>query len=108
MRIRDVETAVALANANQQNCCCEIKSAIAENRYLSEKNASAIMMNDTTSTQKVLDKITEYQLANKDAKINELQRQIDNIGTIKYPMAMAYNAGTSPFCTNGCGGCGCY
>ena len=106
--IRDVEAAVALANANQQNCCCEIKSAIAENRYIAEKNASAIMMNDTTNTQKVLDKITEYQIANKDAKINELQRQIDNIGTIKYPMAMAYNAGTSPFCNNGCGGCGCY
>ena len=103
--IRDVEAAVALASANQQNCCCEIKSAIAENRYLAEKIASAIMMNDTTNTQKVLDKITEYQLANKDAKINELQRQIDNIGTIKYPMAMAYNAGTSPFCNNGCG---CY
>ncbi len=102
--IRDVEAAVALSSSNQQTCCCEIKSAIAENRYLAEKNASAIMMNDTANTQKVLDKITEYQLANKDAKINELQRQVDSIGTIKYPMAMAYNAGTSPFCNN----CGCY
>ena len=102
--IRDVESAVALASANQQNCCCEIKSAIAENRYLAEKNTSAIMMNDTANTQKVLDKLNEYQLANKDAKINELQRQLDNLGTVKYPMSMAYNAGSSPFCNT----CGCY
>lgn len=62
------------------------------------------MMNDTANTQKVLDKLNEYQLANKDAKINELQRQLDNLGTVKYPMSMAYNAGSSPFCNN----CGCY
>ena len=62
------------------------------------------MMNDTANTQKVLDKLNEYQLANKDAKINELQRQLDNLGTVKYPMSMAYNAGSSPFCNT----CGCY
>lgn len=98
--IRDVEAAVALANSNQQTCCCEIKSAIAENRYLAEKNANAIMMNDNANAQKLFDKFCEYELAEKDAKINDLQRQVDNIGTVKYPMSMAFNAGSSPFCNN--------
>lgn len=102
--IRDVESAVALASSNQQTCCCEIKSAIAENRYLAEKNTNAIMMNDNANAQKILDKFCEYQLSEKDAEINDLKRQVDSIGTVKYPMSMAYNAGNSPFCNT----CGCY
>ena len=48
--------------------CYEIKSAIAENRYLAEKNASAIMMNDTANTQKVLDKLN-YNTAHRNNRI---------------------------------------
>lgn len=41
--IRDIQTEVNRGFTNMQNCCCEIKQGIMENRYLSERNAKDIV-----------------------------------------------------------------
>lgn len=112
--IRDVQNAVALGNANiinnlnglqyaMQQCCCETKGMIQENRFLSEKNAAAIMANDTANTQKILDAITGNRMADMQNQINQLQLQNAVAGVVRYPMATAYTSGANPFCASGCG-----
>nr|DAF85807.1 MAG TPA: B-ZIP transcription factor [Siphoviridae sp. ctWT735]DAT98680.1 MAG TPA: B-ZIP transcription factor [Caudoviricetes sp.] len=41
--IRDIQTEVNRGFTNMQNCCCEIKQGIMENRYLSERNTKDIV-----------------------------------------------------------------
>ena len=111
---RDLQSLVSAGNANiinnlnglqtqMQNCCCETKGIIMENRYLAEKNANAVMMNDTANTQKILDAISGNRIADMQNQINQLQLSQAMCGVVRYPNTMAYNAGTSPFCSNGCG-----
>ena len=71
--IRDVQASVAsnganiinaltAMQANQQNCCCETKSMILENRYLDAQNTASINANTTAQTQKVLDAISQNKV----------------------------------------------
>lgn len=110
--IRDVESVVTSGNANiinnltalqalAQNCCCEVKSMLLENRYLSEKNTSDIMMNNTLNTQKVLDALSTNRMSDMQNQINRLELQNAVSGVVKYPMASTYSSGYNPFC--GCG-----
>ena len=82
--IRDVQASVATngANiinaltamqANQQNCCCETKSMILENRYLNAQNTAAINANTTEQTQKVLDAISQNKVEALQSRISELE-----------------------------------
>ena len=41
--IRDIQTEVNRGFTNMQNCCCEIKQGIMENRYLAERNTKDIV-----------------------------------------------------------------
>lgn len=110
--LRDVESVVTSGNANiinnlaalqalAQNCCCEVKSMLLENRYLSEKNTSDIMMNNTLNTQKVLDALSTNRMSDMQNQINRLELQNAVSGVVKYPMASTYSSGYNPFC--GCG-----
>lgn len=69
---------------------------------LSESTAS---VNATTvaQTQKILDALTTNRMADMQNQINQLQLNSALCGVVRYPNAMTYNAGGSPFC----GGCGC-
>lgn len=82
--IRDVQASVATngANiinaltamqANQQNCCCETKSMILENRYLDAQNTASINANTTAQTQKVLDAISQNKVEALQARVSELE-----------------------------------
>lgn len=114
--IRDIQAAVAAGNANiinnltamqaaQQNCCCETKQVILENRYLDAQNAAAIQANDTANTQKILDALAANKIETLQAQVNQLQMQAAMCGVVRYPMATTYTSGGNPFCNcgNGCG-----
>ena len=82
--IRDVQASVAsnganiinaltAMQANQQNCCCETKSIILENRYLDAQNTASINANTTAQTQKVLDAISQNKVEALQARVSELE-----------------------------------
>lgn len=107
------------AIANQNQCCCDTKMLIAETgnginagiaqaRYDGAMNTAAINANTTAQTQRILDAISQNKIEELQSKVNALELQNAMAGVLKYPNSWAYNAGTSPFCNNGCGcGCGC-
>lgn len=105
-----VTSSVNQARFENQQCCCETKQALMENRYLAEKNAADINANTTAQVQKVLDAICGNRMADMQNQINQLQLQSALCGVIRYPNQTTYNAGFNPFFGGGCGcnnGCGC-
>lgn len=113
--IRDVGAAVATSGANiinnltamqaqMQNCCCETKSAIMENRYLDAQNTASINANTTAQTQKVLDAIAQNKIDTLQSQLSNVQNQlalqqamcgVPKINPYMYGIVPAY------------GGCGC-
>lgn len=102
--------------ANQNDCCCSTKMAIAEagasinagiaqNRYDAAMNTAAINANTTAQTQKILDAIAQNKIEALQNKVNALELENAMSGVVRYPNGWTYNAGMSPFC--GCNGCGC-
>ena len=83
-----------------------INANIAQNRYDAAMNTAAINANTSAQTQKILDKLNESEKNALQNRVNQLELAQAMAGVVKYPMNMAYNAGTSPFC-NCNSGCGC-
>lgn len=104
--ISAVRTAQIESIANQNQCCCNTLRAIDNVSYQNAMNTASINENTTAQTQKILDAITSNRMADMQNQINDLQLQNAMAGVLRYPNSWAYNAGTSPFCNNGCG-CGC-
>lgn len=105
-----VSQANALANQNQ--CCCETKQLIqsvgaqtnaniAQNRYEAAMNTAAVNANTTAQTQKILDAMAQNKIESLQSRVNQLETQNLLGNVVRYPTAMAYSAGPSPFC--GCG-----
>lgn len=119
--IRDVGTAVSSNSANiinnltqlasnMQNCCCETKQTIMENRYLDQQNTSQLQMammqseaNTTAQIQKIMDKMNEDKIETLQNQINALNLQNAVAGVVRYPMASTYTSGSNPFCGTSCG-----
>ena len=110
--------AVGQANslANQNECCCNTRMAIADvgarldagiaqTRYDNALNTAAINANTTAQTQKILDTISANKIEALQDKVHALELQNAVSGVVRYPSALTYNAGASPFCNPGCG-CG--
>ena len=83
-------------------CCCETQRAIDSVNYNSAINTAAINANTTAQTQKILDAICTNRMNDMQNQINQLQLQSAMCGVVRYPNAITYNAGFSPFCNNGC------
>ena len=96
--IYGVSGQVAQVLANQNDCCCSTKMLIqetaAQNRY-----------DGAINTQKILDALAQNKIEALQGKVQQLElaNQLQNV--VKYPTALTYTAGTSPFCNCGCG---CY
>lgn len=84
--IRDLESAVTTGNSNilnnltamqaiMQNCCCETKQAIMENRYLDAQNTAVINSNTTAQVQKILDALAQNKIDALQAQVSELKTQ---------------------------------
>ena len=98
-----LETQGANLLANQNQCCCQQLRAIDGVNYNNAMNTAAINANTTAQIQKVIDTITANQMDALKGRIGQLELQQAVAGVVRYPNAMAYNAGTSPFCNCGCG-----
>lgn len=70
-----------------------------------DQSTALINANVTAQTQKILDKLSEDKICALQGKISQLELQQALAGVVRYPQAITYNAGVSPFCS-GCG-CGC-
>ena len=101
--IHDVAMNVAATQAKQQECCCNILRAVDGVNYNGALNTAAINANTTAQTQKVLDALAADKAERQAARIAQLEQQIAMQGVVRYPSAMTYGAGPSPFCQ----GCGC-
>lgn len=109
----------AALSAQIANCCCETQRAIDGVKFDMANYASAIQMNDTANTQKVLDKLCGMELAqeqrenaNLRARVQQLENQAqigaatagiprintDGWGVFAYPTC----GGVFPFNNNNC------
>lgn len=111
--IRDIGVAVNNGNSNivnmltammgkQQECCCETKQMLMENRYLAEKNTASIEATSTANAQKIIDAITGNRIADMQNQINQLQLRDAMAGVVRYPMQSTYSSGSNPFCGASC------
>ena len=110
---RDIAAnAVSIANlqANQNQCCCDIKmeieraaaatdAQIAQNRFEAAMNTASINANTTAQVQRLYDLVQQNKIESLQAQVSDLQLQNQLNGVVRYPNSWAYNAGTSPFCT---------
>ena len=97
----NVETALTALSGKQQECCCGILRAVDSVNYNGAINTAAINANTTAQTQKILDALAQSKIDSLQAKVQTLELAQAMAGVVKYPQAMTYGAGPSPFC--GCG-----
>ena len=88
--------------AKEQECCCNTLRAIDGVNYTNALNTASINANTTAQTQKILDALAANKIEALQGKVNELQLAQAMNGVVRYPSALTYNAGASPFC--GCNG----
>ena len=99
--VANMETSI---NDKIQQCCCETQRSIDGVNYNNAINTASINANTTAQTQKILDVLSQNKIEALQSKVQslELAQAMNNV--VRYPNAMTYNAGNSPFCN--CGGCG--
>ena len=85
--------------------CCTTQRGIDSVNYNGAINTSNIIQAQERGTQKILDAICGNRMADMQAQINNLQLQAALCGVVRYPNAITYGAGPSPFfggCCNTC------
>lgn len=106
--ILTVGAGVQQAIANQNQCCCDTKMLISEtaaqNRYDALKNTNDINAVTIGQTQKILDAMAQNKIEALQGRVNQLELANQLSGVVKYPTAMNYTAGPSPFCNCGFNG----
>jgi hypothetical protein len=106
--ILTVGAGVQQAIANQNQCCCDTKMLIqqtaAQNRYDALKNTNDINAVTIGQTQKILDAMAQNKIEALQGRVNQLELANQLSGVVKYPTAMNYTAGPSPFCNCGFNG----
>lgn len=63
-------------SAQLANCCCENRAATQDVKYTIAQEACADRATSTANTQRILDKLCELEIQNKDSRIAELERQL--------------------------------
>jgi len=108
--IRDNGALISAGNANiinnltalqgmMQNCCCDLKQTVMENRYLDAQNTAAINANTTAAMQKVLDTIQADKIASLQNEVSDLKTQSMFCGI---PRINPYGYGVYPYANAGC------
>ena len=92
--------AVGQANmlANQNECCCNIRTQLMQNNYDAAMRDNATNMAILAGNQKILDALSENKIESMQNRINQLELQNALAGVVRYPQGFTYNAGASPFC----------
>ena len=103
--VAGVNQSVQQAIANQNECCCSTKLMLSEgfgqSRFDAAMNTAAINANTTAQTQKILDALAQSKIEALQGKVNQLELDRAMCGVVRYPQAMTYGAGPSPFCNCG-------
>ena len=86
------------------DCCCTTQRAIDSVNYNGAINTGNIIQAQERGTQKILDAICGNRMQDMQNQINQLQLQSALCGVVRYPNAITYNAGVSPF-FGGCNPC---
>ena len=89
--------------ANQNQCCSEQKSVLAQMNYDAAMRDAATNANIAAQGQKILDAIMGNKIEEMQNRINQLELQNALAGVVRYPQGYTYNAGNNPFCNCGCG-----
>ena len=87
------------------DCCCTIQRGIDSVNYNGAINTGNIIQAQERGTQQILDAICGNRMADMQSQINQLQLQAALCGVVRYPNAITYGAGPSPFfggCCNQC------
>lgn len=84
------------------DCCCTTQRGIDSVNYNGAINTGNIIQSQEKGVQKILDAITGNRMADMQNQINQLQLQAALCGVVRYPNAVTYNAGFSPFFGAGC------
>lgn len=99
--IRDLGTAINTGFANMQQCCCDTKQMIMQNRYEDAINTANINANTTSQTQKILDALAQNKIDSLQAQVSELKTQNMFCGV---PRISPYGYGVVPqFANATCG-----
>ena len=86
-------------------CCCETNRNIDAVRYDNAKNTCDITTAIHAEGEATRALIQQNEMQALRDKIHYLEQNAALCGVVRYPTAITYNAGASPFC--GCGSCGC-
>ena len=84
------------------DCCCTTQRGIDSVNYNGAINTCNIIQAQEKGVQKILDAICGNRMADMQNQINQLQLQAALCGVVRYPNAVTYNAGFSPFFNAGC------
>lgn len=87
--------------ANQNECCCNLRTQLMQNNYDAAMRDAATNANFTAQIQGLKDMIKDDKIDAMQNRINQLELQNQLNGVVRYPQGWTYNAGNSPFC----GGC---
>ena len=91
--------------AQLADCCCTIQRGIDGVNYNGAINTSNIIQSQERNTQKILDVLCGNRMADMQNQINQLQLQSALCGVVRYPTAITYGAGASPFFGGCCSTC---
>lgn len=84
-------------------CCCETNRNIDAVRYEGAKNTCDITTAIHAEGEATRAMIRENEIQALRDKVHYLEQNAALCGVVRYPLAMTYNAGGSPFCANSCG-----
>ena len=106
------ERGFAQMGYNMANCCCEIKSAIADVKYANERQTCDLITNQNANTQRILDYLCAEKINSITAENVALKGQISNynqtnaiVSALKQPCPIpAYTVPNPNCCYNACGG----
>ena len=99
--ISNLQLGQANMAAQQQNCCCEIKTSILQSNYEGAMRDAATNANFTAQIQSVKDMIAQDKIEALQAQVNQLQMQNAMSGVLRFPNTWTYQAGTFPPLTGG-------
>lgn len=108
-RLGDLQVLLMQIMNNQNECCGSTKmlisdrsadmlAAINQNRYEAAMNTASINATTVAAAQQIKDMFQEWDNRNLRQEVSDLRDRLNMVGVVRYPMSMAYNAGTSPFC----------
>lgn len=104
-QVRDNGTTLLQKYDNLNNGLASLGYEMAQQFGQVQRDMCAMQAQTTSEIQSVKDMLYQNKIETMQSRINQLELAQATNGLVRYPTAMAYNAGNSPFCNGCCGGC---